>query len=188
MRKTKRLGWMMLAALAVGVVPQVGLAASDPALEERVRALEKKLDAQQAGAATEDQSVRQRIEAIETQVKTQEQTIADKLGITFHAFVDTLAIYNTNSPANHNNQLRVFDVDSNSFELQQANINISRHKDDENFGFVINLDFGKEAEILNNGTHWNNSSSNGTATPRSSCGKRMRPTSCRGSRTSQPSP
>ena len=155
----------MLAALALGAVPRVGLAASDAALEERVRALEKKLDAEQKGAATESQSVRQRIEAIETQVKTEEQTIADKLGITFHAFVDTLAIYNTNSPANHNNQLRVFDVDSNSFELQQANINISRHKDDENLGFVINLDFGKEAEILNNATNWSNGSNRNSNTP-----------------------
>jgi len=156
MRKTKRLGWAILVALAAGAVPRMGLAASDAALEERVRALEKKLDAEQKGAATESQSVRQRVEAIETQVKAEEQSIADKLGITFHAFVDTLVLYNTNSPANRTNQLRVFDVDSNSFELQQANINISRKKEDENLGFVINVDFGKEAEILGNATHWSN--------------------------------
>ena len=156
MRQTKRLGWVMFAALAAGAVPQVGLAASDAALEERVRALEKKLDAEQKGAATESQSVRQRVEAIETQVKAEEQSIADKLGINFHAFVDTLVLYNTNGPANRNNQLRVFDVDSNSFSLQQANINISRKKEDENLGAVINVDFGKEAEIVGNVTHWSN--------------------------------
>jgi len=156
MRMTKRLGWVMLAALAAGAVPRVGLAASDAALEERVRALEKKLDAEQKGAATETQSVRQRIETIETEVKAQEKTIADKLGIDFHAFVDTLVLYNTNSPASHNNQLRVFDVESNSFSLQQANINISRKKEDEDVGGVINVDFGKEAEIVGNVTHWSN--------------------------------
>ena len=155
MQTIKRLGWVMLVVLTAGVLPHVGMAA-DASLEERVRALEKKLDTEQKGAATESQSVRQRIEAIEKDVKTQEQTIADKLGINLHAFVDTTYLYNINNPQNKTNQLRVFDVDSNSFELQQANINISRKKEDENLGFVINLDFGKEAEIVGNVTHWSN--------------------------------
>ena len=125
-------------------------------LEDRVRTLEKKLDTQQQTTTTEQKSVGERVTAIETQVREQEKSLGKWLGIDLHAFVDTLYLYNINKPKSRTNGLRVFDVDSNAFELQQANINVSRMKEDENLGFRVNLDFGKVAEQVGRATFWSN--------------------------------
>lgn len=164
MRTLKTPGWVILAALVAANLPLVAAAAdkdkADKALEERVRALEKKMDVEQKGEAAEKQSVRKRIEAIEQEVKDTEKSIAEKLGVTFHGFVAGDYLYNFNNPQTKVNTLMLFDTDSNSFTVNQANLNISRKKEDENLGFLINLDFGKTAEVVGGATRWSNSSSN----------------------------
>jgi len=151
---------LLLAMSATGALAQAtGKQRTDAEireLEDRVQKLEKKLDTQQQTTTTEQKSVGDRVAAIETQVREQEKSIGKWLGIDLHAFVDTLYLYNINKPDSRTNQLRVFDVDSNSFELQQANINLSRMKEDENLGFRINMDFGKVAEQVGRATFWSN--------------------------------
>jgi hypothetical protein len=155
---------LLLALSASGAVAQstgkqgaaAGKDAEIRALENRVQTLEKKLDTQQVTTTTEQKSVGERVSAIETQVRDQEKSIGKWLGIDLHAFIDGAYIYNFNNPQDRTNQLRVFDVDSNAFELQQANINLSRMKEDENLGFRINMDFGKVAEQVGRATFWSN--------------------------------
>jgi hypothetical protein len=160
MRRIDKVGWLMVAVLTLGAVPRGGFAA-DRSLEERVRALEKKLEQQQKGMSSEQQSVSQRIDAIENQVKEAEQTIAEKLGIDFHALLAVDYLYNFNSPPSSPglNSARVFDNDANSFTVNDAALFISRDKPDENLGFMVDVDFGKTGQVVDNATWWKSSSS-----------------------------
>ena len=159
MRGIQRFGrWVMVATLAAGGLPGVGLAA-DASLDERVRALEKKLDLEQKSNATEHTTVKERVDAIEKDVKDAQQTISDKLGFEMHGFVAGSYLYNFNEPKSQTNTLRVFDTDANTFTLDQANINILRKKD-EGLGYSVNLDFGKAAEIVGGATRWSNNAAN----------------------------
>jgi hypothetical protein len=152
MRNIKRVGLLMLAGAAVGVLPHALFAAS---LEDRVRALEKKLDQE----STQDQGVLGRVEAIEKEVKDSEKALADKLGFEIHGFVAANYNYNFNTPGDQTNHLHVFDQDANSIELDQANINIQRNKP-EGLGFNVDVDFGKTAEVVGGSTRWSNNPNN----------------------------
>jgi len=156
MRGFKRLGWVAGAALAVGILPQSTFAA-DASLEDRVRALEKKMAREQKEDAAEHQSVGQRIEAIEKEVKDTEKSIGERLGVEFHGFVATNYNYNFNAPDSHANRIHVFDETANSIELDQANINVQRNKP-EGLGFNLDLDFGKTAEVVGRTTQWRSNS------------------------------
>jgi hypothetical protein len=160
MRGVKRLGWGVLAALTFGVLPHMVHAAdkADKALEERVRAIERRLDQQQKGDAAEKKTVSQRIEAIEKEVKDAQQSVADKLGVEIHGFVAGNYNYNFNSPDSRTNRIHVFDEDANTFALDQANLHFQRSKP-EGLGFVTDLDFGKTAEVVGRFTRWSNGSS-----------------------------
>jgi hypothetical protein len=161
MRRLYGMRGVMGAVLALSVVPDLGLAADSvsdkelKALENRVRAIERKISQDEQAADTEGKSVRERIESVEQQVKTTEQTIAEKLGVDFHALIEGLYEYNINSPDSGFNTARVFDNDANSFTLQDAALFLSRNKEDENLGFALNVDFGKVAEIVGSVTCWN---------------------------------
>ncbi|MDP3790202.1 MAG: porin, partial [Candidatus Omnitrophota bacterium] len=69
-----------------------------------------------------------------------------------HGFVDTSYIFNTNTPKSpnpHTNRLRVFDVDSNSFMLNLAEINLEKPVSQESpVGFRVDLDAGQDAEVF----------------------------------------
>ena len=71
MRGVKRLGWVTLTLMTAAAFPCTGRAAdkADKSLEDRVRALERKLDQEQQGTATEQKTVTDRINAIEKEVK-----------------------------------------------------------------------------------------------------------------------
>ncbi|MBI3783375.1 MAG: porin, partial [Deltaproteobacteria bacterium] len=91
-------------------------------------------------------------------------SIADKLGLSVHGFVGASYNYNFNSPDSHTNQIRVFDTEANTFTLDQANLQISRKKEDSNLGFVVNMDFGKVAEIVGNASRWSNNPTSSEST------------------------
>ena len=156
MRGFKQLGWVAVAALTVATLPQ-GTLAADASLEERVRALEKKVAREQKEEAAGQKTVIQRIEVIEKEVKDTEKSIGDKLGVEFHGFVAANYNYNLNSPDSHNNRIHVFDETANSIELDQANINVQRNKP-EGLGFNLDLDFGKTAEVVGRTTQWRSNS------------------------------
>ena len=162
MRGVKRLGWMMLGVLTAVVLPCTGHAAdkssSDKALEDRVRALERKVDQQQQGEATEQKSVTDRVNAIEKEVKDNEKTLLEKTGISIHGMVAVDYLFDINRPDAVVNGvrvtqpfLRVFENEKNSFTLNLANLHFERAVENQP-GFVIDLDFGKTADVVNNTT------------------------------------
>ena len=67
-------------------------------------------------------------------------------GLTINALLDTYYEYNTNSPIGRVNSLRAYDVSSNSFSLNQADVVLQSAPDlsaDKRFGARIDLQFGQ---------------------------------------------
>jgi len=155
----------MLAVCAAGALPRLTFAAdksADKSLEDRVRVLEKKLDQTQKEEATGQTGIRERIEAMEKEVKDTRQSIADKLGVSIHALVALDYLYDINRPnvpANPSTGagavtqpfLRSFENEKNSFILNLGNLHFERTADNLP-GFVLDFDFGKTADVVNNST------------------------------------
>ncbi len=88
-----------------------------------------------------------------------------------HGLVDANYDYNFNQPnttpilstSGSINQLREFDQDANSFDLQQFNLHIDRTTDG-GVGFVTDLNFGKTAEVLWASTHYSNNGNSQAST------------------------
>jgi Putative beta-barrel porin-2, OmpL-like. bbp2 len=116
MQKVKRFGWVMMAGLALALLPHTVCAASadEPTLRERVDKLEKEV----------------------------KDTLASKLPFDTHALLAVDYIYNFNSPKDRTNTFRVFDTDSNSASVNEASLFLSRQREDESLGFVLNVDYG----------------------------------------------
>lgn len=108
-----------------------------------------------AGAET---SVQDRLDALEKKVEAQGRGVAAALGIDIHGLVAIDYMYNMNNPKApgdySDNSGRVFDTDSNSFTVNQANLRFSRERENEDFGFVTSLDFGKTADVVREATWW----------------------------------
>lgn len=158
-------GWIAAVAVAVAVVPagawgqRKAVADRDvEALEARVNALEKQMKTQAAADASDSKTMGQRIEAIEAQVKAAEATIAEKLGVDFHALVALDYLYNFNKPSSRTNTGIPIDTDANNFMLNDAALFLVRQKEDSAWGFAVNMDFGKTAQTLGSVTYWSNSS------------------------------
>jgi len=168
MRGVKRLGWAMLMLLTAAALPRMGRAA-DKTLEDRVRALEQKLDQEQKGTATEQKTVTDRIDAIEKEVKETEKTLVEKTGINIHALVATDYLFDINRPNNNTPNgpalyppsgnalpqpfLRTFANEKNSVILNNGNLRFERTADNLP-GFVVDLDFGKTGDVVNNATYF----------------------------------
>ena len=161
MRGVKRLGWVTLTLMTAAAFPCTGRAAdkADKSLEDRVRALERKLDQEQQGTATEQKTVTDRINAIEKEVKDNEKTLLDKTGISIHAMVAMDYLYDINAPAGSpvggfpQPFLRSFENEKNSFILNLGNLHFERAADNLP-GFVVDFDFGKTADVVNNTTYF----------------------------------
>ncbi len=151
----------MAGIFAAGVLPGITMAADqDGSLEERVRALEKKVNQQQKQSG-EQQSIKQRLDAIEKEVKDSEKSITEKLGVTMHGLVAVDYLYDVNRPEKPVQKsdgsvapapfLRSFENEKNSFTLNLANLHLERQPE-SGLGFVADLDFGKTADVVNNAT------------------------------------
>lgn len=119
---------VLIGLAATLAVPSLAAAQT---LQERVAALEKKIDA---------------------------KSVAEALGVDIHGMVAVDYMYDTNSPDHQDTNLRVFDGKSNSFTLNQANLRFSRQREKEDFGFVVNMDFGETAEVVGMATDWDSDS------------------------------
>ena len=78
--------------------------------------------------------------------------LLSKEDFNIYGFVDTSYTQNFNNPANKVNQNRIFDVDSNSFRLQLAQIVLEKEGKTggalaDAAGFRIKLNFGEDAEF-----------------------------------------
>jgi putative OmpL-like beta-barrel porin-2 len=72
-------------------------------------------------------------------------------GLTINALLDTYFEYNTNNPVGRVNNLRAYDVSSNSFSLSQADVLLESAPDpsaDKRFGVRIDLQFGQATAAL----------------------------------------
>lgn len=144
--QAKRLGWVVMAALAIGVSARVGHAADEPkTLEERVQTLEKKLDLSNPAAT---------------------------LGISIHGLVALDYLYDINRPSvaipasdatvKAAPFLRTFENEKNTFLLNLANLHFERQPE-SGLGFVADLDFGETADVVNHTTFFDSTSTgNGT--------------------------
>lgn len=103
-------------------------------------------------ASAADQTLQQRVDALEKSVAEGKAEATNALGIDFHALVATDYIYSFNRPSSQDLQLRVFDRKDNSFSVNDAAIFLSRNKEDEDFGFVLTVDFGDTARYT--GRDW----------------------------------
>ena len=110
-------------------------------------------------------TIGEHVAVVEQQLTDVRKTLADHLGVHIHGLVDGNYEYNFNVPntagtalssSGRVNELRTFDVDANSFSLQQFNLHIDRTVEG-GVGFVTDLNFGKTAEVLWAATHYSNS-------------------------------
>src|SRR5215510_15384893 len=103
--------------------------------------------AQEAPAATEKPSPWSPVEAV---------GLADplkKYGLEIHGLLAANYTYNFNEPKSDKNGLLLMNRKHDHFDLDLANIRIQRTVDGE-FGFVIDLNFGKTAEVVGRTTRW----------------------------------
>jgi len=95
--------------------------------------------------------------------------LSTNLGVHIHGLVDATYEFNFNQPKTappgapngRVNQLHVFDLNANSFDLQQGNIHIDRTTDG-GVGFVTDINFGAVANVLSTATHYSNAFTIGT--------------------------
>ncbi len=128
-------------------------------LEDRIRVLERKLEEKEAATA-EERGMRQRLDGVEKDVKAVRQSIAKSFGLEFHGLVATNYTYNFNTPDSNRNGIRVFDEDHNSINLDLANLHVGWSRPKLGVSAVMDLDFGKTAEVVGRVTRWSNSGSN----------------------------
>jgi len=133
--RVKTLGWVVLAGLAVAGGP--ARAEEPKTLEQRVEALEQKMDPSNPAAA---------------------------LGISIHGLVAVDYLYNINRPQSAPPFLRSFEDKNNSFILNLANLHFERASKD-GVGFVADVDFGETANVVNNTTFFGRTDSTGTDIP-----------------------
>jgi hypothetical protein len=112
-----------------------------------------------AGSTGRAQTLQERVDALEKKVEANEKTIAEKVGISIHALVAVDYLYDLNSPSNSPSNglsqpfLRTFANEKNSFILNQGDIHVERNADNLP-GFVVDLAFGKTGDVVNNATYF----------------------------------
>lgn len=95
------------------------------------------------------QTIDERITVLEEKIKERTEAVAQMLPVDVHALVATDYQYSFNTPASHNVQLHVFDINAQSFLVNDAALWIQRQREDEAAGFVVDFDFGKTSQIVN---------------------------------------
>ena len=122
-------------------------------------------------ANTAPKTIGEHVAQVEHDLGDVRKNLSDNLGVHIHGLVDANYDYNFNQPnttpilstSGSINQLREFDQDANSFDLQQFNLHIDRTADG-GVGFVTDLNFGKTAEVLWASTHYSNNGNSQAST------------------------
>lgn len=138
---------LLVASLSLGAV-SFGQDADMKALMERINALESK-NAELERRADMQTTTNQ---AIDAQIAKEEATAASVTSgraIKIGGYVDTSFQYNFNRPDNQNNNLRVFDTDSNGFNIHLAELTFDGlpTKPGE-AGFRIDLAYGTDTRVF----------------------------------------
>jgi hypothetical protein len=76
-----------------------------------------------------------------------------KYGLEIHGLIAANYTYNLNKPKSDKNGLLLMNRKHDHFDLDLANIRIQRSVD-SGFGFVVDLNFGKTAEVVGRTTRW----------------------------------
>jgi hypothetical protein len=100
------------------------------------------------------QTIEERIKILEDKIAERGEAASHEVGIDMHALVMTDFNWDFNSPPG-DIPLSTFNFKSNTFTLRDAAIFLGRNKDDESFGFNINVDFGDTAKAIQ--ARWANS-------------------------------
>lgn len=123
------------------------------------------------------QTIGEHVGALERDLGQTRKDLSDNLGVHIHGLVDAGYEYNLNNPnttgglkggpnpadvGGRTNQLRVFDIDANGFQLTQFNLHVDRSVEN-GLGFVTDINFGKTAEVLRSATRYSNNTP-GTST------------------------
>ncbi|MDO8730512.1 MAG: porin [Candidatus Omnitrophota bacterium] len=114
-------------------------------LKERLKQLEDRLSRQ------EQQSARQASagSALPPTAGEASEIPAWVHNLQLSGFVDASYVYNTQSPENRANSLRVFDTESNGFQPNAVEIVLQKPVSSESpVGFRADLDFGEDAEVV----------------------------------------
>jgi Putative beta-barrel porin-2, OmpL-like. bbp2 len=91
------------------------------------------------------QTFQERLDALENKVDTQQKGIEATSGIDIHF----MTMFDYNYSFNHaDNQLSTFNFNYNSFDVRQATLFFSRDREDESFGFSLVADFGSTADAI----------------------------------------
>ncbi|HVN87954.1 MAG TPA: porin [Candidatus Binatia bacterium] len=106
------------------------------------------------------QTLQERVDALEKKVDENSKTMADQLGIKFHGVVAIDYLYDINSPDSGGPALRTFENERNSFIANLVNFHVERQPE-SGLGFVIDFDLGKTADVVNNTTYFGRKDSSG---------------------------
>ena len=115
-----------------------------------------------AGDKAELQVLKARLEKLEQKIADQEATTSGAApgtaivqlpsglhGVQMSGFVDTTFTYNLNNPQTRTNTLRVFDTQTNSFMINNAELVIEKPASSESpVGFKTSLMFGTDSEVV----------------------------------------
>ncbi len=140
--------WGLLALVGLGLLVQAPCAWADSAetagikaeveiLKDRLASLEQKLAEKEAvvAGASEGSAIVQLPSGLH--------------GVNLSGFVDTTFGYNFNAPQTRTNTLRVFDTQSQSFMINNAELNLEKPvSKDSPLGFKTSLMFGTDAEVV----------------------------------------
>ena len=91
------------------------------------------------------QTINERITILEEKINERAAALPFDVG----ALVATDYQYSFNRPGTHDVQLHVFDLNAQSFMVNDAALFVGRQRDDESFGFMINFDFGQTSQVVN---------------------------------------
>jgi hypothetical protein len=144
---------------------------SDSDNSSAIAVVQKAITVVTPSASATPATIGEHVGALERDLTDTRTNIANNLGVHIHGLVDASYEYNANNPAIYGtakggntvvygpvtqNQFRAFDVDSNSFTLQQFNLHMDKTADG-GVGFVMDVNFGKTAEELRASTRYSNS-------------------------------
>lgn len=106
------------------------------------------------GSQAPAQTLNDRVTMLEEKIAERKDQAEDILGLQFNALVSTTYNYSINRPDSADDiGMRIYNTDHNSIDLRAGVLAVSRMKDDEDFGFVMVMDFGRTS-VQGNGTDY----------------------------------
>lgn len=106
------------------------------------------------GSQAPAQTLSDRVQMLEEKIQERKDQAEDVLGLQMNALVSTTYNYSFNRPSSSEDiGMRIYNPNHNQFDLRAGVLAVSRMKDDEDFGFVMVMDFGRTS-VQGNGTNY----------------------------------